>query len=517
MLTVLNRLSTHVSDSKKSLLDLISSKRSHANGLCCISVSAKDISFVYAHEIAGKTTIEICDSYPYKDQDNLLSILTSIVKDNELKRVPCSLMLQPEDYQLLVTDVMPVTPSEFQAAIRWKLKDLLRYPLDDVVLDSFNLPKMKTSANKIMVVAAQASKLKTLRDLINKSGLELKYIDVPELALRNILAMYQQEGQSSALIYLQENSIQLLILFQQQIYVSRVLKFSINTEDESLMMQGIDRLTSEIQRSLDYYQSLWEQPNPSRYLVASIKTLSADVTIQLAERMKASFDLLSLSDNLVIKPKINNEQQMKLLLSVGGALRKPNQYQQEINLLSFLPKKTGIELTQKVVLISYGAFFLVLCIFYFGSTWQKHKLENQINQLANAANQGQQQFTLLSQKYPVSDVANLKQLIGDMQKEYETKSEFADLISPNANFSSYLTALGNAIVPGVWLTEIIFDRGENKVVLKGYALLPTLLERFYAQLSNQPVFSNLSFEINEIKQTSYPTSFNITAKKVIKT
>src|SRR5207253_1595029 len=128
--------------------------------------------------VDGKQTIEVCETQPYKNQSNLVSSLTTFVKNNSLKNIPCSLMLQPEDYQLLITDALPVTPTEFQAAIRFKIKDLIRFPLDDVVIDNFLMPKMKTSTqNKISVIVAQASKLKTLSDQIRNCGLDIKFID----------------------------------------------------------------------------------------------------------------------------------------------------------------------------------------------------------------------------------------------------------------------------------------------------------------------------------------------------
>lgn len=515
---MLNRISTYLSNRKKYIFDQLARRKPYtsATGLCCISISPQELTFVYAREVAGKTTIELCESYPYKNKSGLLSTLTTIVKNNHLKNVPCCLMLQPEDYQLLVTDALPVTATEFQAAIRWKIKDLIRFPLDDVLIDSFSMPKMKANQDKIMVVAAQASKLKMLSTEIRGCGLNLKFIDIPELALRNITVLYEKAEQSTGLVYVQENNIQLLITFQQQIYVSRVLKFSLNNEDANAIAQSIERLASEIQRSFDYYQSLWDQPLPSQFIFASTKLIVPEASNLLSQKLKTPVQIINITDVLVCKPKINLEQQGKYLLMIGGVLREGTKNQQEINLYNYLPKKTGFELTPKTALLSYGAFLSLLLMFYFVSLWQKHKLVTQFDYLNHETSLALQQLTILVQQYPISDPDILKKTIGQLQEEYEKKAKLIDLLSPYANFSSYLVGLGNAIVSGVWLTQITFDRGENKIILKGYALQSAFLDQFYSQLAKQPIFSNLKFELNDIEQKKFPGSFYITAKKVNK-
>jgi hypothetical protein len=186
---------------------------------------------------------------------------------------------------------------------------------------------------------------------------------------------------------------------------------------------------------------------------------------------------------------------------------------QEINLYNYLPKKTGFDLTKKMVLYSYGAFLLLLLMFHFLLLLQRHKLVIQLNELTTTVSLEQQQLAMIMQKYPVNDLVSLKEVIHNLQLEYENKGRLIDLFSPYANFSAYLEGLGNATVEGVWLTEITFNREGNKIDLKGYTLQPVLLEKLYSRLAMQPIFSDLAFKVNEIKQTSFPASFYITANK----
>lgn len=509
---MLNRATTYLFDVKKKITGLlpINKFRLSPEGLCCISVSIQEIIFIYIKKESGKMVIKYSESHSYTDKNSLISLLNSIVKNNSFKNITCTLMLHPDDYQLIVTDQLPVTPSEFQSAIRWKIKDQLRFSLDDVVIDSFVLPKMKNNINKIMVVAAQASKLKTLCEQIRHCGLNLKSVDIPELALRNISFLYGKNEKTFVFIYVQDNSTLIQITSQKELYVTRTLKLKFNMSNP----QGIERLADEVQRSFDYYQSLWDQPLPSSIIVASTGLINPEVTNFLSQKIKIPVEIIDLSKDFVI-PKNMIDKQGKYLLVLGGALRQQSEYTQVINLYDAIPKPSGWDLTLRQVIFSYSLFTLLLLTFTFVILWQKHKLTAQFDHLNVEASHNQQQLNLLLQEYPINDLNELKKTIGLLQKEYEDKKMVIDLLSHNANFSSYLLALGYAIVPGVWLTQISFDRGEDKILLRGYALEAALLEQFYSRLQNQPSFSSLKFEINEIKQTSYPASFYITAKKRI--
>ena len=187
--------------------------------------------------------------------------------------------------------------------------------------------------------------------------------------------------------------------------------------------------------------------------------------------------------------------------------------QQQINLYSYLPQKERSLLTPTIVSGSYGGFCLLLLIFYLTTGWQKHQLNSEINKLMLSIATEQQQLTTLTQRYPETDPEIIKKSIATLQQTYQTKSKEMDQLSFNSYYSQYLLALGNAIVPGVWLTEIEFDRGDDRIILQGYLLQPILLESFYKELIKQPIFSNLVFKVDEIQQTKFPANFHITGKR----
>lgn len=292
---------------------------------CCITINSQEFSLAYARDTTGKFLLEFYASYPYDSNTGLKAQLSAIVKQYQLKKINCSWVLAPQDYQLLQIDALPVTADEFQAAIRWKIKDLLRFPIDDVVIDHFALPSSKiNSKNKIMVVAAQSSYLQKISEDIKASGLGLSTIDIPELALRNMMALFEQDNQSHALVYVQQTTIQLLITFQKQLYFSRNLEFDwvLSEKEPDKLMQGIEQLAAEIQRSFDYYQSQWRQPHPAQITLAATQLISVAAIDQLAQSLALPVQWLKPGDKLRTRQEMSFEQQGKYLPIIGELFRK---------------------------------------------------------------------------------------------------------------------------------------------------------------------------------------------------
>ena len=59
------------------------------------------------------------------------------VRDHALKRRSCIVVLDESSYNLIQMDAPPVQDDELVAALRWSVKDLIDYPIDDAVIDVF--------------------------------------------------------------------------------------------------------------------------------------------------------------------------------------------------------------------------------------------------------------------------------------------------------------------------------------------------------------------------------------------
>lgn len=253
---------------------------------CCISIMPGNILLVIARRAQSDNENTIFKSYSYNGYQELKAALVAIVDEYDLAGARCTWILNSEQYQLLQTDALPVAANEFQAAIRWKVKDLIRFPIADAVIEHFTLPiaKLPTSHNMIMLVVARASVLTPLCELINASGLNLTTIDVPELCLAKLAIMDEQGEKSTAFLYLQEESSQLLLTHQAQLYFTRRLNYGLKSILADMNVV-IDELSLDLQRSFDFFQSQWRLPEPARVVMAGGGTIKEDLVARLVQRM----------------------------------------------------------------------------------------------------------------------------------------------------------------------------------------------------------------------------------------
>jgi MSHA biogenesis protein MshI len=294
-------------------------------GLCCVGLYPGGFTLAQAIESNGEFSLKFCKSFACEPKD-FLAILTEKVKENNLAGMKCVWMLQPEDYLLFTMEALPVPEAEFQAAIRWKVKKLLPYSVDDAVIDSFPIPApLITDPKKsITVVVSQTSKLIPVTQQLNESGLDLDAIDIPELGLRNIISLYENADASIAFVYLRDKNSNLIISRQKEFYLSRRLDLDVNAfmnANESTLESYLDKLSLQLQRSFDYYHSQWRRPAPENVLISMPGNMSAQVQKQLSERLMLPVTAIDLNEKLQSSIELTPEQQSNSLPIIGGALR----------------------------------------------------------------------------------------------------------------------------------------------------------------------------------------------------
>jgi MSHA biogenesis protein MshI len=307
-------------------------KRGEANissskEICCIDFSSNSFSLCYAKNENNKLNLLLCETYAYSKIDDLQESLSTLVNSHQLNTANCTWILQSDQYQSLLIEALPVPANEFQAAIRWKIKDLIRFPLEDILVDSYPLPikKPPNSQEMTMIVVAKQSELKTGSDQLKKTGLNINKISIPEISLRNIAALYDQEDKSTALIYMQEKTSQLIITSKHLLHFTRRIEIGVDfflTENQNVtdteVSQKVDKLALEIQRSFDYYQSQWRQPLPARIIFSSVRSLPMDIAFLLSQRLTIPVEILNIENFFTNTKNISTENQGKYLLILGG-------------------------------------------------------------------------------------------------------------------------------------------------------------------------------------------------------
>lgn len=186
---------------------------------CCIYISSQDIYLVHCDIKEDTYYLLHYQIIPYSASDDLATLFSTLHKRYNLQSVPTTWTLSPEDYQLFLIESLPVPADEFRDALSWRIRSLISYPLEEAILDCFTIPSKKTaqdSAITAAIVAKQNLLNKTIQSL-KANGLNLNTIDIPELAMRNLTALYENDAKPTAFIYFFEQ-VAILNITSQKTY-----------------------------------------------------------------------------------------------------------------------------------------------------------------------------------------------------------------------------------------------------------------------------------------------------------
>lgn len=244
-------------------------------------------------------------------------------------KTPVTLVMPEHHYELLLVDAPRVEPSELRAAVRWKVRNLIDFHIDDAVIDVFEIPGQQNRPQgqaMMYAVAARAREVREYIDLIEGADLDLQVIDITEMAMRNLAAQLDDDVRGVAMLYLDDRHGIITITRQGSLYLSR----RVETGIEQLHQEGQaaqQQIALELQRSLDYYDSHFGQPP-----VASLRVLPGfDTHETLLETLRESFafqvEAYRAEDVVALDCSLPETHPAELLIALGGALR-----QEEISL-----------------------------------------------------------------------------------------------------------------------------------------------------------------------------------------
>lgn len=235
---------------------------SYARHLCGIQLLHAGIAVAYVTEQANTLSLKFSEfiSCPVDiaDPQKNIAILSKWVKKNQLEQTKCAWVLRPCDYTVLPLGVLPVAQNEIAQAMQFYIKDRINFPLEKACITYFTAPHVKQSLQEDFVYAFVAQKkfLEQTAHMINASGLQLCIIDAPELAFRNnVLYFYPTDSAS------EKYSIGLLDITQikatMMIMQKGIIKLmrQIELPSEYSFEQNLEKITEEIQRSIDYYEN----------------------------------------------------------------------------------------------------------------------------------------------------------------------------------------------------------------------------------------------------------------------
>ncbi len=276
----------------------------------------------------GRPLLEYCAFHACISPTEAAGLLPGVFARNELKRVPVSAVARQDDYQLVQIEAPDVLPAELRSAVRWKLKDVIDFPVDDAVVDVFEIPNQsRQSRGKMMfAVAARNSAVQELVTNLSAAAKQLDVIDIPELCLRNLGMLLEQDQNGVALLNLGATAAQLILARQGVIYLTRRVDYGQGYDEDapsagSGLVMDPARLALELQRSLDYYESHYDQPAIGDLVLMSDDAQASRLSVALSSETSLRIDVLDLTLMLECAPQIDPQTVGPCMLAIGAALR----------------------------------------------------------------------------------------------------------------------------------------------------------------------------------------------------
>jgi MSHA biogenesis protein MshI len=298
-------------------------------GWLCINVRPDrvDVSHVVTRGRA-RPQITRCESFRKAGDD--AATLSRLRKELQLDRYRCTTLLKSGDYQMVQVDAPNVPVQEAKSAVRWRIRDLIDYPVEAAAIDALFIPQPDGGAGRAAQMIAVAAKNDVIAATVrpfNEADIALEVIDVPELAQRNLAQCLETEGRGLALLALDEDSALLTISSGGELYLHRRIDVSLTSlaaaapEERAALYE---KLVLELQRSFDHFGRQFRNVAVARVLVTPVPGAD-DMREYLAANLDVPVALLYLSEIMDFPhtPELHEPlRQAQCLQLIGAAMRE---------------------------------------------------------------------------------------------------------------------------------------------------------------------------------------------------
>jgi len=257
------------------------------------------------------------------------ALLDQVAKDYPHASCACTTVLASGEYQFLSVEAPNVPREELRTAIRWRLKDVLDYPVDEATVDVLDVPLDANAVVRpqqtVFAVAARNSIIGPRQQQFRTAKIQLSAIDIPEMAQRNVSALLEPEGRGLALLSFNDEGGLLTVTWRGELYLSRRIDVTVaqlRDEDFDRRNAGFDKIALELQRSLDNFERQFSFISVAKLVLAP--TGAAGLEEYLSSNLYTRVETLafdSVFDTARAPELADVAMQQRYFLPIGAALR----------------------------------------------------------------------------------------------------------------------------------------------------------------------------------------------------
>lgn len=267
-------------------------------------------------------------AYESFTDDPSLTQVSKWLRQRGLGIATANLLLPGDDYRVLSFETPAVPAAERAEATRWRIKDMVDFPVENACVDCIvtPAPNGEGEGNNSWAVVAQRARVRDWMARARQARIELDSIDIPELALRNLLTI-EPTPNACALLRLSSTGGALVVAWRGKLCSFRRFEDlnvqHFQTADLQTRQALVERLALEVQRTADAFERQFYGTSIERVWVEQ-SVPDVDLVQQLAPHVSLRVHAFELAERLEIDPNAHGrgEPGSKVsLLAVGAALR----------------------------------------------------------------------------------------------------------------------------------------------------------------------------------------------------
>lgn len=300
-------------------------KTKKKDGWLTIAIGRTGVILVAVQHVAGALPrVTLATFVPGQEGSELVA---KAGREGQASMRKCTTLLAGGEYQVMNVEAPNVPREEMKTAVRWRLKDILDFPVTEATIDVLDIPLDANSRaqQSLFVVAAKNSVIAPRQKLFLDAKVELEAIDIPEMAQRNVSAMLEPEGRGVAMLSFGDDGGLLTVSYRAELYLSRrfdVTLAQLLEPDHERKHASFDKITLELQRSLDHFERQYSFISVSKLVLgpSTVTGLEEYLSSNLYTPVE-TLDLATVFDLAAAPELADKAQQQRFLLPLGAALR----------------------------------------------------------------------------------------------------------------------------------------------------------------------------------------------------
>jgi MSHA biogenesis protein MshI len=210
----------------------------------------------------------------------------------------CTTLLAQTEYQIILVEAPAVKREELKAAMRWRIKDMIDYHVNDATLDVLAVPAASAASQRppsMYVVVTRNDTVQRVVGTFEGARIPLGVIDIPDTAQRNIAALYEPADRGLLTLSFAGDGGLITVTARGELYLSRRLDISYAQVNVAGAAAAFDRVLVEVQRSLDHFERNFAQVAVAKVLIAPMAESGA-LAAHLAANLYLPVEAMELTE-----------------------------------------------------------------------------------------------------------------------------------------------------------------------------------------------------------------------------